>query len=330
MPRIYLSPSVQEFNFDVNGVSEETMMNYIADAMEPLLRLNGIDFTRNRPSMSVPEIIAESNRGQYDLHFALHSNAAPPGAYGTVRGSRAYYRTGSQRGEEYAGIFANTMKKLYPLPDLVGTIATDQLGELNDTLAPAVLYEIAYHDNFDDSAFITENVQNIAANLVESICKIFGKTMIPVCLLGSTPAQGYQYTGPAYGRACTAGGALNFRDRPNGNILLQLPAGEQMIVRGRSMNGATPVRYNAINGYVATQYLCICNSPALPFSAQLGRVNTDGGYLNIRQLPNLESGILAKAPNNALLVVLNDNNDFYHVNYNGANGYALRQYVEII
>lgn len=69
MPRVYLSPSLQEYNLYVNGGTEEEITNLIADAMEPYLLASGIEFTRNRPEMSLGEAIAASNAGNYDLHF---------------------------------------------------------------------------------------------------------------------------------------------------------------------------------------------------------------------------------------------------------------------
>ena len=54
MPRVYLSPSLQEFNPFVNGGTEEGVMNLIADAMEPYLTASGIEFVRNSPEMSLP------------------------------------------------------------------------------------------------------------------------------------------------------------------------------------------------------------------------------------------------------------------------------------
>ena len=44
MPKIYLSPSAQEFKHYVDGGNEEYYMNLIADAMEPYLTASGIDF----------------------------------------------------------------------------------------------------------------------------------------------------------------------------------------------------------------------------------------------------------------------------------------------
>lgn len=87
MPTIFLSPSTQEYNQYVTGTgSEEYFMNLLADAMEPLLLSNGIQFTRNDPRGTVSDSIRQSNAGSYDFHLALHSNASGPGSEGRSRG----------------------------------------------------------------------------------------------------------------------------------------------------------------------------------------------------------------------------------------------------
>ena len=91
MPSIFLSPSTQEGNLYVTGNSEEYWMNRLADAMEPYLTASGIRYTRNSPTGSAAQSIRQSNSGNYDLHLALHSNAAPPSIYGQVQGSDVYY-----------------------------------------------------------------------------------------------------------------------------------------------------------------------------------------------------------------------------------------------
>ena len=59
MPKIYLSPSTQEYNPYVTGAgSEEYFMNLLADAMEPILLLNGIQFSRNTPDMTAASSIS--------------------------------------------------------------------------------------------------------------------------------------------------------------------------------------------------------------------------------------------------------------------------------
>lgn len=66
-------------------------MNLIADQLEPFLRASGISFTRNTPEMTAASSIEASNSGEYDLHLALHSNAAPEDLAGTLTGIAIYY-----------------------------------------------------------------------------------------------------------------------------------------------------------------------------------------------------------------------------------------------
>ena len=71
MQSVYLSPSLQEYNPYIDGGNEEYYMNLIADAMEPYLRASGIDFKRNDPDMTLSQAIADSNKGNHDLHLAM-------------------------------------------------------------------------------------------------------------------------------------------------------------------------------------------------------------------------------------------------------------------
>ena len=124
MPRIFLSPSTQEYNPYVTGGNEELYANLIADAMEPYLRASGIDFTRNDPNGSVSTSIAASNAGNYDFHLAIHSNAAPANLAGMLQGPDVYYYRDSSRSRAAAEIFANNLKLIYPNPDLVTAVPT--------------------------------------------------------------------------------------------------------------------------------------------------------------------------------------------------------------
>ena len=105
MPMIYLSPSTQEWNQYVTGSgSEEYNMNLLADALEPYLRSNGIQYRRNRPEMTAASSIREANQGEYDLYLALHSNASGAGSYGENRGIIAFYYPGSSAGRRAADL----------------------------------------------------------------------------------------------------------------------------------------------------------------------------------------------------------------------------------
>ena len=174
MPRVYLSPSLQEYNLYVNGGTEEEITNLIADAMEPYLLASGIEFTRNRPEMSLGEAIAASNAGNYDLHFAIHSNTAPESLAGKLQGVDAYYFYNSPYGREMADIVTENMKQVYPDGEKVQSVATATLRELRRTNAPAVLVEVGYHDNIEDAQWIKENIDPIAKALAKSIADYFG------------------------------------------------------------------------------------------------------------------------------------------------------------
>lgn len=174
MPSIYLSPSTQENNMYVTGNSEEYYMNKLADALVPYLRAAGIYYTRNTPSMTAGSSITQSNSGTYDLHLALHSNAAPPGKYGTARGILVFYYPGSAKGKRAADIIVKNLKLIYPLPDKVRAVPTTSIGEVSRTKAPSVFIELGYHDNYEDARWVTQNIEKIASNIAYSLDEYFG------------------------------------------------------------------------------------------------------------------------------------------------------------
>lgn len=151
MPILYLSPSTQENNYYVSGGTEEQYMNLLADKMVPYLDASGIRYVRNTPSMTAVSSIAASNAGTYDLHLALHSNAAPEGQYGTARGSIVFYYPGSAVGQQAAEIIADGLKEIYPIPNLVRAEGTTAIGEVRRVNAPSAFLELAYHDNTYDA-----------------------------------------------------------------------------------------------------------------------------------------------------------------------------------
>lgn len=202
MPTIYLSPSTQENNFYVTGGTEEQWMNRLADEMEPFLTASGIQYVRNTPEMTATSSIRASNAGNFDLHVALHSNAAPDDQYGSARGIIVFYYPGSSEGQRAAIIIADNLRTIYPIPNLVRAEPTVSIGEVRRVRAPSVFLEIGYHDNPDDAAWITANINSIAQNIVLSLTEYFG---LP--FLNPRPPQ------PAV--VDISWGTLNIRDRPN-------------------------------------------------------------------------------------------------------------------
>lgn len=243
MPRIYLSPSLQESNPYVIGGTEEGYMNLVADAMEPYLVSTGIAFTRNRPEQTLSQVIAESNSSYYDLHLALHSNAAGAGNEGQVRGTDIYYYTPSTEGKRAADFIVDTMKEIYPLPDRVRSVPTTSLAEVRRTNAPSVLAEIAYHDNVADATWIRDNIDAIGRAMVQALALYFS---IP--FIEATP--------PRVGTVVTSGGALNIRSRPNTTaaVVGSIPNGAAVTVNGQFENWYV-VNYNGTIGYANADYI---------------------------------------------------------------------------
>lgn len=178
MPSVYLSPSLQEFNPYINGGTEEEYANLIVDAMEPYLIASGIEFGRNDPEMTLSEAIADSNYGDYDFHFSVHTNAGPPSLAGKLQGPDVYYYATSFYGREMAEIVAENLALIYPYPEKSGIVPTTTLAELKRTRVPAVLVEVAYHDNLEDAQWIKDNVEPIGEALAKSIAEYFGLPFI--------------------------------------------------------------------------------------------------------------------------------------------------------
>ncbi len=169
MPSIYLSPSTQEFNQYFSGGNEEFYMNLLADVVQMNLENSGITVVRNNPDLPLASAIEESNSGEYDLHLALHSNASPEQFAGKLQGSDIYYYPGSEKAKEFADILAENIKEIYPNPRLVNPMSTIELGELQFTKAPAVLVEVAYHDNPSDEMWIKDNLNEIGETIARSV-----------------------------------------------------------------------------------------------------------------------------------------------------------------
>lgn len=243
MPTIFLSPSTQQNNPYVIGGSEEEYMNRLADAMEPYLRASGIGFTRNNPDATVGQAIRDSNAGRYDLHLALHSNAAGEANAGQVRGVDMYYYPGSSRGERAADLLADNIKRIYPLPDRVRTVPTTSLVEVARTNAPTVLMEIGYHDNPEDAVWIRDNIPAIARNIVQALTEYFDIPFIE-------PQPERQ------GTVDTARGNLNIRNQPSmaGEIIGSAPNGAKLQILGRWQDWYV-VDYNGLLGYASSRYI---------------------------------------------------------------------------
>lgn len=245
MPILYLSPSTQEENLYVNGGTEEQWMNRLADAMEPYLSAAGIRVVRNTPDMSAVSSIRASNAGNYDLHLALHSNAAPEGSYGQVRGVLVFYYPGSVKGREAAQLIADNLKTVYPLPDKVRTESTTSIGEVRRVRAPAVFLELGYHDNPDDASWVKQNLDAIARSIVLALTEYFGLPFLE-------PMR------PKQAVVDVSWGALNIRDRPDlsAPVIARAYDSARLTVLGQ-WQGWYSVRFGDVLGWASSDFITL-------------------------------------------------------------------------
>lgn len=243
MPKVFLSPSTQEWNLYATDGNEELYMNRLADRIEPYLRSSGIYFTRNEPSRNVTGAIYDSNMGNYDVHLALHTNAAPEKLSGRLRGIDIYYAPKSYESEKLANIIANNLRYVYPLPDKVRAVPTSNLGEVLNTRAVSVLAELGYHDNYADEAWLKNNLGSIARNIVNSLCDYFGIPFVPAGAVRT-------------GTVTTDGSNLNIRRFPNtsSDIIGKIPNGASVTINGET-DGWYVISYNGIIGYASGDFI---------------------------------------------------------------------------
>lgn len=244
MPSVYLSPSTQDYNeyYDNSG-SEEYYMNRITDYIEPYLMASGIAYTRNMPNMTVNEVVKQSNTGNYDLHVALHSNAAGAENAGKQQGSDVYYYLTSKKGKAAAEIFVKNLKEIYLYPDKVRALPNTTFAELKRTNAPSVLLELAYHDNPEDAEWIKENEELIARTVALSICEYLGVPFV-------NPVPDRQ------GTVNTPSSRLNIRDMASfsGEIIGKIPNGAVVTITGDEGDWYGVI-YDGITGYAYKKYI---------------------------------------------------------------------------
>lgn len=170
---IFLSPSAQEYNIGYGDYgSEEYRMNRIADIVEKMLRDQGYTVYRNNPNEKLSDAVRRSNEVNPDIHVALHSNASGEGF--SAQGPEIFANRPNTPGDRLANLIYNEIMQIYPDPTKGrGVLHTSSLYEIIRTNAPAVLLEVAFHDNPEDAQWIINNEDQIAQAIVSGINSYF-------------------------------------------------------------------------------------------------------------------------------------------------------------
>lgn len=175
MVDVYISPSVQHFNLGYDGFgSEEERMNEIADIVEYELNRHGLVTARNSPNMTLAQVVEDSNSIKPRVHVAIHSNASN----GEARGAEIYAHRFGGEGEKLARDIYPYLEMLTPTDDFgvkegYSTFNGKGMYELRKTVSPAVLMEVAFHDNPEDSDFIINNIYEYGVAIAKGILDYF-------------------------------------------------------------------------------------------------------------------------------------------------------------
>lgn len=164
--KIYLSPSTQEKNIGTGKYgSEEQRMNELCDLVEADLVKQSFHVKRNRPDMTLHEVVYDSNAWKPDIHVALHSNA------GGGSGVETWHYP-SAKGEKLAKCIHTQLAKVIPFPDR-GLKKSTSLFELHSTVAPACIIEVIFHDNKKEAPWLISNMEPVAVAITKGICDYF-------------------------------------------------------------------------------------------------------------------------------------------------------------
>lgn len=167
MKRIYLSPSAQENNVGAGSYgTEEQRMNQLCDLVEQKLK-GRYQIYRNRPEMSLQQIVADSNAKRPDVHLALHSNA------GGGKGCECWICAKGGQAEKLAQQIYRQITAISPFAGR-GVKVSKTLYEVNKTAAPAVILEAEFHDNEKGAAWIVEHMEQIAQAVAQGVTEHFG------------------------------------------------------------------------------------------------------------------------------------------------------------
>lgn len=156
-----------------------------------------------------------------------------------------YYYPGSAEGRRAAEIIADNFKAIYPLPNNVRAEATTAIGEVRRVRAPSVFLEIGYHDNPQDAAWITGNLDEIARNIVLSLTEYFGLPFLDPQVPRSAVVD-------------VSWGYLNIRDRPNTSsaVLARAYDGARVTVLNE-WEGWYLIRFNGVPGWANGNFITL-------------------------------------------------------------------------
>ncbi len=176
MPKtVFLSPSSQKFIVG-NGEygTEARRMNELGNIIEYELERNGVFVEREGNEISTEERVRIANSLNVDAYISLHSNRAPDDIAGTMSGTEIYIRPDNKESLKLASVIYKNMRCTKGFTER-GIRENAKFTEVNAPKMPCCLIETDYHDNYERSCWIIENMRDIAISITKGILEYFGQ-----------------------------------------------------------------------------------------------------------------------------------------------------------
>lgn len=176
MPKtVFLSPSSQKFIVG-NGEygTEARRMNELGNIIEYELERNGVFVEREGNEISTEERVRIANSLNVDAYVSLHSNRAPDDIAGTMSGTEIYIRPDNDESLRLASAIYKNMHYTNGFIER-GIRKNTKFTEVNAPKMPCCLIETDYHDNYERSCWIIENMRDIAISITKGILEYFGQ-----------------------------------------------------------------------------------------------------------------------------------------------------------
>ncbi len=125
--------------------------------------------------------------------------------------------------------------------------------------------------------------------------------------------------------SATTTDALNLRAKPtlSSRVMLVIPRGASVVVRGKVSAGFTPITYRGNSGWASSDYLAVTQPPAVQ-----GQAGTVTEPLNLRIGPSSGHRAILVLPAGAKITVTGtSSNGYLAIIYGGYSGYAHRDWI---
>ena len=142
-----------------------------------------------------------------------------------------------------------------------------------------------------------------------------------LCTIGASAA--------CLGAGTVTADALRLRDTPatDGAILATAPSNAKLVVLEEAGDGWYKVSYNAVEGYMAGEYLTV--STSMDAALGYGKVNSDVSSLNIRSGAGTGYSVLSSVSGGTVLELIGVQDGWYKVVHGGTSGYVSSDYITL-